>query len=186
MTDNSTQLDNLVALQHVVRALELRFPDHNGPFEYGTRLAEEAGELIEAAYTVKNAPPVGGQKQHLLKEMQDVLRVAYGIAGLYGLTDKLPTSLSKFSIADDPKDLVAYIAHIGIRSGELANAINHAEGMGVKKEKHGGKSIEHVHAKAYALAQVVAWMAAYFDAEAELEAQITAAYFDYKGMGFIA
>lgn len=185
MANTNIQLDNLVALQHIVRALELRFPDHNGPFEYGTRLAEETGELIEALYTVKDTPLIGEQKQHLLKEMQDVLRVAYGIAGIYGLAQKLPTSLSDFDIAGDPKDLVAYIAQVGVRAGELATAINHAEGTGVKKEKHGSKPAQHVSQKAYALAQVVAWMAIYFDVETGLETQITDAYLDYKNKGFI-
>jgi hypothetical protein len=79
---------------------------------------------------------------------------------------------------------MAYIVQLGVRSGELASAVNHAEGMGVKKEKHGNTSSERVRDKAYALAQVVAWMTTYFEAEQELEAHITKAYLEYKENGY--
>lgn len=184
-SQNEIQPDPLVALQQIVRALEVRFPDHNGPFEYGTRLAEEVGELIEVASEVVNDPSDATQKQHLLKEMQDVLRVVYGIAGLYDLTEKLPTSLYQFGMSDDPKDPIIHIIQLGIRSGELASAINHAEGTGIKKEKHGDNSSERVLQKAYALAQTVAWVAAYFGAEQELETHIIEVYQDYREKGFI-
>lgn len=185
VTIDDTQLDTLVALQRVVHALELRFSDHNGPFEYGTRLAEETGELIEVLYEARNGIESETQKQHLLKELQDVLRVVYGIAGLYNLTEKLPRSLSEFNMTDNPKDLVSYIVQTGVRGGELASAVNHAEGTGVKKEKHGDGASQRVLEKAYDLAQVVAWAVAYFDVEVELGAQIANAYLDYKEKGFI-
>lgn len=182
---SNVQLDSLLALRQVVRALELRFPDHNGPFEYGTRLAEETGELIEAISDMRANVVSDAQKHHLVKEVQDVLRVAYGIANLYNLAQRLPVSLDKFDPADNPRDLVAYIVQIGVASGELATAINHAEGVGVKKEKHGDTSSQHVYEKSYALARVIAWMVAYFDIGAELETQIAEAYLDYKEKGFI-
>lgn len=182
--NNKPRPDTLVVLQQVVQALELRFPNHNGPFEYGTRLAEEVGELIEAASEVTNGLMDDTKKHHLLKEMEDVLRVVYGITGLYDLVEKLPTSFDTFDMTDDPKDLMAYIVQLGIRGGELASSVNHAEGMGVKKEKHGDTSPERVRDKAYALAQVVIWMTVYFNVEQELETQITKAYLEYKELGY--
>jgi NTP pyrophosphatase (non-canonical NTP hydrolase) len=184
-TNDGVQLGTLAALQQIVQALELRFPDHNGPFEYGTRLAEEAGELIEITNEIKAGSLNPAQKQHLLKEMQDVLRVTYGIAKLYNLTKRLPTSLNEFDAANNPKNLVSYIIQTGVRSGQLASAINHAEGMGVKKEKHGDDSTKRVYERVYALIQLIAWMVVYFKAEAEFDAQVAVAYADYKEKGFI-
>ena len=181
-----TEPDTLLKLKEVVRALEIRFPDHNGPFEYGTRLAEEAGELIEAIDEVKDGNIDEIDKNHLVKEMQDVLRVVYGIAKLYSLEKDLPDVLDDFDDQQNPNDPIKYITQIGIRAGELASAINHAEGMGVKKEKHGDRSIDRVFEKAYSFAQVVVWVMRFFKCQAMLLDQLADSYDDYKTRGFIS
>lgn len=183
-TEDRTQ-DTMMALQDVVRALELRFPDHNGPFDYGTRLAEEMGELIEVMYEVRTGVTSGEQADHLVKEMQDVVRIAYGIAGLYGLAESLPQSLEAFTVEGDPKDVTAYMMLVGVRGGELASAVNHAEGMGVKKEKHGDNATQRVLEAAQALAQVIIWTVAYFGVTQEFEARAVKSWTECYEMGFI-
>ncbi|EDK72815.1 hypothetical protein TM7_0024 [candidate division TM7 genomosp. GTL1] len=183
--DDKLKLDTLVALNGVVKALELRFPDHNGPFEYCTRLAEETGELIEVIYESKDGITSEEQKNHLIKEQQDVLRVVLGIVGIYQLEEEFPNTLEVFDSANDPENAIEYIVRLGVASGELASAVNHAAGMGVKKEKHGEGADRQVLERAKEVAQVVAWMVRYFNVETELEEQIAGAYRDYRGKGFI-
>jgi len=184
--DDSLQLDNLVALREVVKALERRFPDHNGPFEYGTRLAEELGELIEVLYEAKDGIKDDEQKDHLIKEQQDVLRVVLGILGLYGQSGVFPDNLDELLQDNaDPKNMTDYIVRIGVEGGELASAINHAEGMGVKKDKHGDGAQTKVLEKAKSLAQAVAWTVRYFDVEDDLGEQIAVSYRDYRENGYI-
>jgi len=183
--DNTTERNTMVALQEVVRALELRFPDHNGPFDYGTRLAEEMGELIEVMYEVRGGAASPEQADHLVKEMQDVVRIAYGIAGLYDLAGLLPQTLEAFAAESNPKDATAYMMLVGVRGGELASAVNHAEGMGVKKEKHGDDAGRRVLEAAHNLAQVVIWAMEYFGVRAEFEARAAKSRAECYEMGFI-
>jgi hypothetical protein len=177
--------NTIVALRDVVRALERRFPEHNGPFDYGTRLAEEMGELIEIMYEVRGGIKSAERAEHLVKEMQDVMRIAYGIAGLYGLADVLPQNLEAFIAEGDPKDAVAYITLVGVRGGALASAVNHAEGMGVKKEKHGDGAHQRVLEAARALAQAIVWVMIYFDVTAEFETRAAKSWAECQEMGFI-
>lgn len=184
-SDDTTERNTMVALQDVVRALELRFPDHNGPFDYGTRLAEEMGELIEVMYEVRSGVVSSEQADHLVKEMQDVVRIAYGIAGLYDLAESLPQTLEAFSIEGDPKAATAYMMLVGVRGGELASAVNHAEGMGVKKEKHGDATAQRVLEAAHNLAQVVIWAMMYFGVTEEFVARAAKSRAECYEMGFI-
>lgn len=183
--DDNLKVDTLVALNSVVKALELRFPDHNGPFEYCARLAEETGELIEITYELKDGITSEKQRSHLIKEQQDVLRVVLGIVGRYRLKEEFPATLEAFSTSDDPKNIIEYIVQLGIASGELASAINHAAGMGVKNEKHGEGAGCQVLERAKKVAQVVAWMVRYFNVETKLDEQIAEAYRAYREKGFI-
>ena len=173
-------------LSAIVAAAERRFPDHNGPFEYGTRLAEEVGELIEVLYWAKDGIRDDVQKDHLIKEQQDVLRVVLGILGLYGQSNAFPATLDELLDGGvDPKNLIEYIVRVGVEGGELANAVNHAEGMGVKKDKHGDDAQCRVLEQAKSLAQVVAWTVRYFKVEHALGEQVAASYRDYREKGYI-
>lgn len=184
--DDSLQLDNLVALREIVQALERRFPDHNGPFEYGTRLAEEIGELIEVLYEVKDGIIDEIQRDHLIKEQQDALRVVLGILKIYDQNDAFPVALDELLDGDDPKNPIEYIVRISVGGGELANAINHAEGMGVKKDKHGDNAHHRIFEQARSIAQVIAWTIRYFAVEHEFDEQIVASYRDYREKGYLA
>ncbi|MGH3712949.1 MAG: MazG-like family protein [Micromonosporaceae bacterium] len=86
------------ALRGVVLGLDRRFPNHNGPFERITRLTEEAGELAAAVahaegMGVKNDKHGAFDTENLVKEIQDVLRAAVGIARHYGVEQDLEDSI---------------------------------------------------------------------------------------------
>lgn len=183
--DETTQFENLVAMRDIVKALERKFTDHNGPFAYGTRLAEESGELIEALHENKDGIATDEQKRHLLKELEDILRVTTGILGIYNLQTAFPHSLDECVSGTDPHDIATYIAYIGIRSGELASTINHAEGTGIKKEKHGDNAQNRMLVTARALVEVIAWIITYFDIAPDIDAHIAESYLRYKAQGLI-
>jgi NTP pyrophosphatase (non-canonical NTP hydrolase) len=96
---NALVPDTFTALVATVHALTIRFPNHNGPFERVTRLAEESGELAAA---VNHAEGTGVKidkhgpfdPAHLVKEVMDVLRAAVGIAAHYGVVDDLRTAIA--------------------------------------------------------------------------------------------
>lgn len=91
--DTFTQLTELVA------ALDRRFPNHNGPFERISRLAEETGELAGAVnhaegMGVKNEKHGAPDLSNLVKEVEDVLRSAVGIAHHYGVLERVRDSIA--------------------------------------------------------------------------------------------
>ena len=92
-SDTFTQLAELVA------ALDRRFPAHNGPFERASRLAEESGELAAAVnhaerMGVKHDKHGDPDLNNLVKEVEDVLRSALGIAHHYGVVDRVRASIA--------------------------------------------------------------------------------------------
>lgn len=97
--DDASVPDTFTALVATVHALNLRFPDHNGPFERVTRLAEESGELAAAVNHaegtgIKVAKHGPFDPAHLVKEVMDVLRAAVGIAAHYGAVDDLRAAIT--------------------------------------------------------------------------------------------
>jgi NTP pyrophosphatase (non-canonical NTP hydrolase) len=90
--------DTFTALADLVAALDRRFPDHNGPFQRVSRLAEESGELAAA---VNHAEGMGVKRDkhgdadlnNLVKEVEDVLRAALGIAHHYGVIERVRASI---------------------------------------------------------------------------------------------
>lgn len=91
--------DTFAQLAALVAALDRRFPSHNGPFERISRLAEESGELAAAVNHAegmgvkhdKHGPP---DLANLVKEVEDVLRSAVGIAHHYGVVDQVRASIA--------------------------------------------------------------------------------------------
>jgi len=91
--------ETFAQLAELVIALDRRFPAHNGPFERVSRLAEETGELATA---VNHAEGMGVKSQkrgapdlkNLVKEVEDVLRSALGIAYHYGVLDQVCASIA--------------------------------------------------------------------------------------------
>ncbi len=86
--------DYLIKLYLSVEALNKRFPDGNQPFRIITRLCEEAGELAQVvnhfedtdAKRQKMGEP---SREHLTKEVFDVLRAILSIACYYGIEQEL-------------------------------------------------------------------------------------------------
>ena len=85
-------------LRAIVDALDKRFPEGNGIFQRVSRLAEETGELAMAinhreGMGVKHEKHGEPHNEHLLKEIEDVMRAAIGIAKHYGLEKELEESI---------------------------------------------------------------------------------------------
>ena len=91
--------ETFTQLAELIVALDRRFPAHNGPFARVSRLAEETGELATA---VNHAEGMGIKSQkhgtpdlkNLVKEVEDVLRSALGIAYHYGVLDQVRASIA--------------------------------------------------------------------------------------------
>lgn len=100
-TLDKKEIDTFTALKAIVEALDKRFPDGNAAFQRVSRLAEECGELA-AAVNHKEKMGIKLQKHgepnddHLVKELQDVLRATLGIARHYGFEEKLEQSIEDF------------------------------------------------------------------------------------------
>jgi len=85
-------------LMHIVHGLNSRFPNGQNPFQIITRLAEETGELAKEinhfqATGIKLEKYREPNKEHLAKEVQDVLRSALAIAVNYKIEDELLESI---------------------------------------------------------------------------------------------
>ena len=91
-------LDYFQKLYRNVDALNVRFPEGNEPFKIITRLCEEAGEL---ASEINHFERIGVKiqkhgepdRQHLAKEVQDVMRAALAIARYYHIEQELQISI---------------------------------------------------------------------------------------------
>lgn len=86
--------DDLTKLYLSVEALNKRFPDGNQPFQIITRLCEEAGELAQVVNHfegsgIKRQKMGEPSREHLAKEVFDVLRAALSIARYYGIEQEL-------------------------------------------------------------------------------------------------
>lgn len=81
-------------------ALGRRFPKGDDPFKMLARLLEEAGELAKEVHHmegegVKRQKHGEPDRDHLAKEVQDVLRVAFQVASHYNLIPELQASVEK-------------------------------------------------------------------------------------------
>lgn len=92
-------VDDLYAtLFQVVALLDKKFPNGNEIFQRVSRLAEETGELAQAVNHmedtgIKRQKYGEPDREHLAKEVQDVMRAAIGIARHYGLEKELEHSI---------------------------------------------------------------------------------------------
>lgn len=99
--NDTTEIESLDAVMAIVDALDQRFPGGNDIFQRVSRLCEESGELASAVnhrekMGIKNEKHGDADDDHLVKEIQDVLRAALGIAKHYQLEDKLNQSIQDF------------------------------------------------------------------------------------------
>lgn len=101
MHDNQSTPDTFTALRSIVASLDRRFPNGNDIFQRVSRLCEESGELASAVnhrerMGIKQEKHGDADDDHLVKEIQDVMRAALGIARHYQLEDKLESSIHQF------------------------------------------------------------------------------------------
>ena len=85
-------------LTPITKGLNRRFPNGNDPFQIATRLLEECGELAKEinhfeGQVIKREKYGEPDKEHLAKEVQDVMRTALQIAIYYDIERELETSI---------------------------------------------------------------------------------------------
>ncbi len=112
-TIDNKELETFTALSHIVEALDKRFPDGNSAFQRVSRLAEECGELASAVnhrekMGIKHQKHGEATDEHLVKEIQDVLRAALGIARHYGVERQLEQSVEDFYKAYQTEGHIGY------------------------------------------------------------------------------
>ena len=162
----------------IVAAAERRFPDHNGPFEYGTRLAEEVGELIEALYKTRGGINEESAAQ-LVKELLDVTRVTLGIARTYDVRTGIPEKVAR------AKDLLECVGWVGIASSVLAKAVNHMEGAGIKWQKHGNAPKERLLGGVDGMMSAIMAIVRFLNLEDRFNNEIAVTYNRYLTKGYI-
>ena len=94
-------IDTFTALREIVASLDRRFPDGNTIFQRVSRLCEESGELASAVnhrecMGIKQEKHGAPDDDHLVKELQDVMRACLGIAKHYNVEDELDASINVF------------------------------------------------------------------------------------------
>lgn len=97
----NSSTNTFTKLKYIVASLDRRFPDGNDIFQRVSRLCEESGELASAVnhrerMGIKQEKHGDADDDHLVKEIQDVMRAALGIARHYQLEDKLESSIHQF------------------------------------------------------------------------------------------
>lgn len=92
------------------RALDERFPDGRDIFQRVSRLCEESGELARAVnhlegMGVKQQKHGAPDHENLVKEIQDVMRCAMGIALHYGVEEdvmrEIARAAARYGIKED-------------------------------------------------------------------------------------
>src|SRR5690606_32073787 len=74
----------------------------------------------------------------LVKELLDVARVTLGIARMYDVRIGMREGITQ------AEDLLDCVGWVGTASSALAKAINHMEGVGLKRQKHGSAPKERL------------------------------------------
>lgn len=174
----------LTLLKLIVAALERRSPNHNGPFEYGTRLAEETGELIEALYEMKKGSNKSRESQ-VVREIFDTLRVTLGIAKAFGIEEKISDVALLRPKKQRPANLFGYVAQVGVACSGLANAINYAKGVGVKREKkYSSPPMSNLQQRVQSMVLLMAELVDFLGVNAEFDRQVTEAFQRYADRGY--
>lgn len=181
--EKDIQLHDIEAIVRIVQALEKRFPDHNSGFAYGTRLCEETGELVEAIADYDSSNSDEG-RLHLAKELQDLLRVVIGIMQVYGTADGLPENLKSMQ-SNAVSDISGTIVNLVVATGQLANAINHTEGSGIKRQTLGNEATSRIIEKAHGVLSIVMSIVNQYGISSDMDEQIIVAYRRYKHLGYI-
>lgn len=185
ITIHGKTLGNFTAIYHIALGLEHRFPNNNGPFAYGTRLCEEIGELVDALQATNGNTLTAETRHHLVKEIQDVLQIVAGTLGLYHLIDQFPADIKSFYTNPTLGASKGTIIQLAVHAGLFADAINHMESQGVKRQKHGPYSHERLLGEARRLTATIAGFIQAYELLKDLEDQIIADYHALTERGFI-
>lgn len=183
---NNIRIENLTAIYDMALGLERWFPNNNSAFAYGTRLCEETGELVEALLNVGDEKMNTETREHLIKEIEDVLQIVVGILGIYALNDRFPKSLVYFMTNKTPHrvtkdDIIA----IPVCAGQFADAINHMENQGIKNQKRGNRPDERLLEKANNFVSQISLFLQYYKLLDDFESQIKKDYLLLTKKGFI-
>jgi NTP pyrophosphatase (non-canonical NTP hydrolase) len=169
----SKKQEDFVIIYEMALALERRFPANNSVFSYGTRLCEETGELAEVLNEIQNEAISAERKHHLVKEVEDVLQIIQGVLGIYSLNDQLPVQLEDYFAQELTAPTKNDIVTLSIVAGRFADAINHMESQGVKKNKHGERPEIRLTKSAFRLTSIVVSFLRSYGALSDFRAQIS-------------
>jgi NTP pyrophosphatase (non-canonical NTP hydrolase) len=183
---NNVKIESLAAIYDMALGLERWFSNNNSAFAYGTRLCEEVGELQEVLVSVKDGKMNADTRKHLVKEVEDVLQIIIGILGIYNLIDHFPKDLTKFINTKNARTVTKDdIIAISVHAGQFADAINHMESQGIKKQKRGNNPDERLLEKANAFVGSISLFLQHYDLLDDLENQIKNDYLSLVERGFI-
>ncbi|GGM56120.1 hypothetical protein GCM10012275_29040 [Longimycelium tulufanense] len=181
ITDVAGQpVDLTMALRGLAEAFGRRFPEHNEPPHRLGRLCEEVGELAEEILRVAAD---GGQRArvrgNLVKELRDVLRAAFALAGHYhrDVRFRMP--------GNSERQPLVLLARLTAATGDCARWVHHHAGMGVKVEKHGAFRPERLGAAAQLVIDLVAEVTAYFALHEDLRVSVEETYRRYQRGGYL-
>lgn len=76
----------------------------------------------------------------------------------------------------DGKDIFQRVSRLAEETGELAQAVNHVEGTGIKREKYGEPNMEHLAKEVQDVMRAALGIAQHYGIERELEQSIHEAH----------
>lgn len=85
----------------------------------------------------------------------------------------------------DGKDVYQRVSRLCEESGELASAVNHIEGMGIKKQKHGEADMKNLVKELQDVMRATLGIAQHYGVEEDLRLSVQEAYQHYQKAGFI-
>ena len=173
----------------LIDAFNLRFPDGNTPFQLVSRLAEECGEVAEQV----NAAEIGGieNRFYFAKEIEDVIRATLTIARYYDLQIELTfehlygqaVNVQAQMPSTDPYYAISALSEC---LGKTTKHVNHAEGMGRKKEKYGELDCMKFAQTLTALLLIVAVITRFYHLEDDVQHAFRHSYQRMTELGFIS
>ncbi|GER89713.1 hypothetical protein KDW_38750 [Dictyobacter vulcani] len=173
----------------LVDAFNRRFPDGNTPFQLISRLAEECGELAEQV----NMAEIHGiaSRFHFAKEIEDVIRATLTIARYYHLNVDLTFEQLYAQATNVQEQMPSSSPFYSISAlcewlGKTTKHVNHAEGMGRKKEKYG--ELDHVKfaQTLTSLLLTVAVITCFYHLEDDVQCAFEHSYQRMAELGFIS
>lgn len=181
---NGYHVDDATALAGLVIALDKRFPLHNTAADRLARLLEELGELVAAVAALEltsHRDTARGPRARVAKEMQDVLCSGLALAHHYSLLVRLS------ELTDDDRAPRVHLggpnvllAELTQAAGTLAATVNHFNGTGIKRKKHGPPNPARLSGAVGAVLTQVTEIADYYGLRDDLRASMETHYCRYQ------